>query len=544
MKVALPLLGLAALALQRTAAEVYMKETFDSYDTERWVASRAKNNYGSWELATGALVADPKINQGLQTLDDSSFYALTGRLDKPFNVKGKDIVLQYSMRFDRVVICSGSYIKLLPTDLDRLSFSGKSHYYVMFGPDMCGSDHKVHAILEHEGKHYDYTGPVITPVNNLRTHLYTLILRADQTYQILVDGEEKAAGEIAKDWKFITPPTLVDDKATRPEDWDDRPTIADPEATMPEDYVSGPEKIRDPNAMAPEEYDEEMDGPWEAPMIDNPLYKPWQPPVIANPRYQGPWVAPETPNPAYKPDAEYLNYNVGYVGFDLWQVTSGVIFDNILVSDDAKHAQEFAKETFTKLIKKEEKANHILDIERKLVPDDRAVYDYDFDEEDDGTTMKRKNKKHKTTKSPFQMAKVKGHDEEGSPIFDLSAYNDDNGESSDLKVEQLSPEQIVRDLKAADADTGEAPAAPLPPAEAVESAVAPTTAAENESARAVQKPTDTLVDTDHAAATKKAQAGAKGTHATILEASGDEQTGTQGESAVSIATQAMDHDEL
>ena len=40
----------------------------------------------------------------------------------------------------------------------------------------------------------------------------------------------------------------------------------------PEDWEK-PEHIPDPDAKKPEDWDDEMDGEWEPPMIDNPDYK-------------------------------------------------------------------------------------------------------------------------------------------------------------------------------------------------------------------------------------------------------------------------------
>merc|ERR1712013_757735 len=56
----------------------------------------------------------------------------------------------------------------------------------------------------------------------------------------------------------------------------------------------------------PEDWDDEMDGEWEPPMIDNPEYKgEWKPRQIDNPDYKGAWVHPEIDNPDYNPaDAE------------------------------------------------------------------------------------------------------------------------------------------------------------------------------------------------------------------------------------------------
>merc|ERR1712055_1208560 len=55
-------------------------------------------------------------------------------------------------------------------------------------------------------------------------------------------------------------------------DWDDRAKIDDPEDAKPEDWEQ-PEHVSDPDAKKPDDWDDDMDGEWEPPMIDNPDYK-------------------------------------------------------------------------------------------------------------------------------------------------------------------------------------------------------------------------------------------------------------------------------
>ena len=65
----------------------------------------------------------------------------------------------------------------------------------------------------------------------------------------------------------------------------------------------------------------------------------------------GPWVHPMIDNPEYVPnDKLYIHPNLMYVGFELWQVKSGTIFDNILVTDDIEYAKSFAEETTLKMM--------------------------------------------------------------------------------------------------------------------------------------------------------------------------------------------------
>lgn len=49
-----------------------------------------------------------------------------------------------------------------------------------------------------------------------------------------------------------------------------------------------------------EDWDDEDDGEWEAPMIPNPEYKgEWTPKMIDNPRYKGEWTPKMIPNPDF-----------------------------------------------------------------------------------------------------------------------------------------------------------------------------------------------------------------------------------------------------
>jgi len=113
------------------------------------------------------------------------------------------------------------------------------------------------------------------------THIYTLIVEPDQTYQILIDGEETQKGSLEEDWSFLPPKKIKDPEAKKPEDWDDKPTIDDPADTKPEDWDQ-PETTVDPEAKKPDDWDDEMDGEWEPPLIDNPDFKgEWKPKQVS-----------------------------------------------------------------------------------------------------------------------------------------------------------------------------------------------------------------------------------------------------------------------
>ena len=119
------------------------------------------------------------------------------------------------------------------------------------------------------------------------SHVYSLVVKSDNTYEVYLDLEKKESGKLEDDWAFLAPKKIKDPAESQPEDWDDREMIDDPEDTKPEDWDS-PQYILDPDAKQPEDWDDDIDGEWEPPMVDNPEYKgKWTPKKIENPDYQG-----------------------------------------------------------------------------------------------------------------------------------------------------------------------------------------------------------------------------------------------------------------
>merc|ERR1712033_153735 len=250
-----------------------------------------------------------------------------------FPNKGKKTVIQFTVKHEQNIDCGGGYVKVFPSTLDQKDMHGESPYNIMFGPDICGpGTKKVHVIFTYKGKNL-LTKKDIRCKDDEMTHLYTLILNPDNTYDVRIDGEKVESGELEADWDFLAPKKIKDPEAKKPEDWDEREKIDDPEDKKPEDWDK-PEHIPDPDAKKPDDWDDEMDGEWEPPMIDNPDYKgEWKPRQKDNQNYKGKWVHPEIDNPEYSADDKLYSYSdFGVIGFDLWQVKSGTIFDNILIT--------------------------------------------------------------------------------------------------------------------------------------------------------------------------------------------------------------------
>merc|ERR1719361_1979966 len=134
------------------------------------------------------------------------------------------------------------------------------------------------------------------------------------------------------DWSFEKPQKIKDPEQSKPEDWVDDEEMDDPEDTKPDDWDDEPASIADPDATKPDDWDDEEDGEWQAPQIDNPEYKgKWEHPMIANPDY-------------VEAVDVYKRGAIGYIGVEVWQVKSGTVFSDFILTDSVAEAETFLNE--------------------------------------------------------------------------------------------------------------------------------------------------------------------------------------------------------
>ncbi|KAK7603144.1 hypothetical protein V9T40_003143 [Parthenolecanium corni] len=366
-------------------AEIFLEERFpdDSWES-RWIYSEHPGKeFGKFKLTSGKFYNDAEKDKGIQTSEDAKFYAVSRKFT-PFSNKDKPLVIQFTVKHEQNIDCGGGYVKLFDCSLDQKDMHGETPYLIMFGPDICGpGTKKVHAIFNYKGKNLLINKDVRCK-DDVYTHLYTLIVKPDNTYEILIDNEKVESGDLESDWEFLPPKKIKDPAAKKPDDWDDRPTIDDPNDSKPEDWDK-PMHIPDPDAKKPEDWDDEMDGEWEPPMIDNPDYKgEWKPKQIDNPDYKGVWVHPEIDNPEYSPDTNlYFKEEVCAIGFDLWQVKSGTIFGNILITDDINVAKEIGDTVWKPMFEGEKKMKEAQDEAERKEQEQKKPEENDDEEEDE-----------------------------------------------------------------------------------------------------------------------------------------------------------------
>jgi len=375
---------LACVGLGLASGKIYFQETFGEGWEKRWTPSTWKESEGTqgkFVASAGKWFKDEKEDQGIQTSQDSKFFGISAAFDSFSNVD-KELIIQYQAKYEKDVECGGGYMKIGPKMSDPAAFGDPTPYNIMFGPDKCGYTKRTHLIFAYKGKNVLKKSDLAYKQEGEGTsHLYRMALKPDNTVRVDIDGEKIYDGSLKEDWEMLKPKEISDPDDKKPSDWVDDSMMDDPETKKPDDWVEE-KRIVDADAKKPDDWDDEEDGEWEAPMKDNPEYKgEWIAKRISNPAYKGFWEAKKIANPEYEDDDKLYKFDdFGFVGFDLWQVKGGTIFDNIIITDDAAEADSFALKwkdlsEIEKTKKKEE--------EDSKKADEKKTEDEDDDDEDE-----------------------------------------------------------------------------------------------------------------------------------------------------------------
>jgi len=370
-------------SLAVASGKIHFSETFGEGWESRWTASKWKESEGtagSFVASAGKWFNDEKEDTGIQTGQDSRFFGLSAGFDS-FSNAGKDLIIQYQAKYEKDVECGGGYVKVGPKMSDLTTFGDPTPHNIMFGPDKCGYNKRTHLIFSYKGKNVlKKTDLPYKQDGEGTSHVYRVIVKPDNTVKVEIDQEKVYEGSLTEDWEVLAPKEISDPDDKKPEDWADEAMIDDPEDKKPDDWVEE-KRIVDPEAKKPDDWDDEEDGEWEAPMKDNPEYKgEWSVKRISNPAYKGFWEAKKIANPEYvDDDAVYKYDDFGFIGFDLWQVKGGTIFDNVIITDDVAEADVFAKKW--KDLSEVEKAKKKEEDDAKK-SDDKKADDAEDDDDD------------------------------------------------------------------------------------------------------------------------------------------------------------------
>lgn len=291
-KITALIVGAVAFSTTANAADnLIFHENFDGasdvFESGSWVKSgNAKYNDQPVLIKPPTrTISGFENDKGVQLTQEMKHYGFGAKFLLPLTLTEDEIVIQYELKLEERLDCGGAYIKLLrDSDVSLENLSNETPYSIMFGPDKCGSDSRVHMILQfrnpvtQEWSEHHYDG-VIKPKMDRGYHLYTLAIKKDNTFEVLIDTKSVARGNLLDDLTPpINPPKEINDpRDFKPSTWVDETHIVDPAAVKPVDWddsqpkkilatkqtkpaswdESAPETIPDPDAIKPDGWDDE-----------------------------------------------------------------------------------------------------------------------------------------------------------------------------------------------------------------------------------------------------------------------------------------------
>jgi calnexin len=453
------------LPLSPEVAPFFFEPFTDSNWSKRWQTSRAARYTGQWTLRATTHPRNYREEKMLFASTQNAYYGLSTRFPTPFGLQNRTLVVQFETRFLKGMDCGGAYIKLFTQpDFNPHSLCNETAYHIMFGPDSCGRINRVHFIFTHPDNGVPVQRHLRNPPqirNDKVNHLYTLIIRPDQSFELGIDGERVRNGTLLDDFDPpVCPPHTIDDPTDRkPDNWVDIDRIEDPNAVKPADWddqpefipdpargdppadwlVDEPRFIRNPNAKRPRGWDSDLEGEWEAPLIPNPkcegvsgcgafiapvIPNPkyvgrWYPPLIPNPEYRGPWRARQLPNPNYKwvDPTVYAKFpDIVGIGFELWMVNKDVGFGNVYLGDNETAVKQWNRVHFVPKHNKQdiaqmrrEEAERVRDqaiIDKASRPKKDGKDQGDFEDEEAPTPAARPTRTATKTQTPRTASKT------------------------------------------------------------------------------------------------------------------------------------------
>ena len=386
----------AAIPLKPDPLPFHFESFQDDSWKQHWQITSLPNYTGTWEFRETKTPQAIKHEKMIYMANESSYYGISTKFDTPLDLTNQTLVVQYEVRIEDSFDCGGAYIKLFGNENfdSPATMSNETRYVIMFGPDKCGDTNKVHFIFRHLGRDGKYEEKHMNEPPQVKddkiSHIYTLIVRPDNSFNVLIDGSSEKSGNLLNDFTpSVNPPKTIDDPTDKkPDDWVDEEMIDDMSAVKPDDwdesqpeYIPDPEKkdppegwltdeprfIPDPEAKQPEDWDVDVYGEWEAPTIANPKcseapgcceYEPpmiynenyrgkWERPQIENPNYKGPWKARQIPNPDYYEDPDPHNFRpILGAGFELWMVNKNIGISNVYIGTDEAAVKTWNSQNF------------------------------------------------------------------------------------------------------------------------------------------------------------------------------------------------------
>lgn len=397
---------------------LYHENFSDPNVFDYWVPTFHFRYTGKWKAEQTFALQTRRGERAIVMKDKEKPHAISHKFRHPITAPNKTFVIQFEARAQLLFTCTSAYISIF-TDpsFNPSELSNSTKYFIEFGPEKCGrhnqtrfnilttSTNEKGEIIQtvHKLKH-----PHWIPVDEI-SHLYTLIIRTNNTFEYLVDNRSLRNGTFVDDFDppLFELPFIDDPDDKKPDDWDDRPIIPDPFEKKPDDWDdNAPYKIPDPKRMKPpagwlfdepeyiseekaqkpKDWNDLLMGEWTPQKVPNPKcirapgcgpYRPplirnpkargkWRPKYVHNPFYKGEWKPNKIKNPKYNKELNGSSENQVFVmppltgiGFNLWTEQREYAFTNILIATNETEVKRWNNEDFNPRQRKQIRAMKI-----------------------------------------------------------------------------------------------------------------------------------------------------------------------------------------
>ncbi|OHT12281.1 Calnexin 1 [Tritrichomonas foetus] len=378
---------------------LYHENFSDPNALDYWIPTMHFRYTGKWKAEQTFPLQTRRGERAIVMKEKEKPHAISHKFRHPIVAPNETLVIQYEMRSQFLFTCTSAFMKIFTSpDFDPTDLSNSTDKFIEFGPERCGPFNQTRLNfftkdengkqIEHKLKH-----PYFIPVDEI-SHLYTLIIRPNNTFEYLIDNRSMRNGTFTDDFDIplVEGPTMDDPNDVKPSDWDDRPIIPDPYEVKPADWddnapntipdpkklnppegwlLNEPQHILDTESKKPREWNEQLMGEWKPQLVPNPKcikapgcgpYKPprirnpkargvWKPKMVPNPFYKGEWRPKQIPNPNYKLLSQSDNHNfvmppITGIGFDLWTAQREFAFTNILIATNETAVKSWNNEDF------------------------------------------------------------------------------------------------------------------------------------------------------------------------------------------------------
>ena len=379
------------LPLQPQCEPLFYDNFTDPFVNKRWHPSRNLTYDGKWMNELTYPLQGRRGEKGLIIKDKQKSHIISNLFSAPIYSPNDPIVIQFESRAQLVYTCYSTIMRIHTSKFDPYHQTNDTEHFIEFGPDACRKINN--ARLNFFSK--DANGKSVKHVLNKEIHvpqdeiphLYTLIIRPNNTFEYMIDTRSFYNGTFTESFRpnFVEPEFIDDPEDHKPDDWDDNEFIPDLTATKPDDWnesepemipnprmrrpplgwrLHEPLMIPDPKDKKPAEWNEIINGEWKPKMIKNPQCKvgcgPWKPPMIKNKKYKGKWTYPliknpkfkgiwaprKIENPMYVPVGDFKMPSIYGISFSVWSIYHDVAIMNVMISNNESLIRRWNLEDF------------------------------------------------------------------------------------------------------------------------------------------------------------------------------------------------------